>query len=382
VRSWVEQATHSRVFVSDVPFCTCQPDEADWIVERIVTKGQAKDGEILYNVKWHGFPSSANSWEPITNLQGCLDMVAQFNASTDALPEAHKEWQYLSAPVDRHGHYLASKAQVVKRTDLHGRVKRGRGGTGASRRTSHKRKSTSAAAAPPVGVDGAVPPRLAAAANAAVATASAAIALTVSAKAAMKRRQQRRSSSKSTESKRNGRKKQKVDSNSSAPILIADSSCEDDDDDDDDAGDARSPPLDDAPPDDDEALSPFASAAANALTGIPADKISAVAEAVRTLWKRQDAKQQQLKQQRRQTEKGKSKPHASKVVHSPAAASVSSVSSRDVSVGRPCKYCRQDLSRLKTSTREQHVSSCREEFAKRKQLTTGNTAGSTKKQRT
>jgi hypothetical protein len=32
-------------------------------------------------------------------LQGCLDMVAQFNASTGALPEAHKEWQYLSAPV-------------------------------------------------------------------------------------------------------------------------------------------------------------------------------------------------------------------------------------------------------------------------------------------
>jgi hypothetical protein len=97
------------VNICDVPFRAwqCQPDEADWIVERIVTKGQAKDGEILYNVKWHGFPSNANFWEPITNLQGCLDMVAQFNASTDALPEAHKEWQYLSAPVDRHGHFVS-----------------------------------------------------------------------------------------------------------------------------------------------------------------------------------------------------------------------------------------------------------------------------------
>ena len=36
-------------------------------------------GSALYRVKWHGWPSSANTWEPIQNLEECKDLIKEFH---------------------------------------------------------------------------------------------------------------------------------------------------------------------------------------------------------------------------------------------------------------------------------------------------------------
>lgn len=59
--------------------------EGVYQVEKIV--GQAMiNGIIHYRVKWQGFSSAEDTWEPVENLEGCNDLLAEFLAK-----EAEKE---------------------------------------------------------------------------------------------------------------------------------------------------------------------------------------------------------------------------------------------------------------------------------------------------
>lgn len=51
--------------------------EDTYIVEEVIDKRIHK-GKPEYFVKWEGFPSSQNTWEPKHHLNNCLDMIEEF----------------------------------------------------------------------------------------------------------------------------------------------------------------------------------------------------------------------------------------------------------------------------------------------------------------
>ena len=46
--------------------------------EKIIAERIVKGGATQYNVKWVGYESKHNTWEPLEHLAGCEDMVAEF----------------------------------------------------------------------------------------------------------------------------------------------------------------------------------------------------------------------------------------------------------------------------------------------------------------
>lgn len=54
--------------------------EDEYKVEKIVGKSII-DGEVHYEVKWLGYSSKENTWEPIENLDACHEMIKEFEKS-------------------------------------------------------------------------------------------------------------------------------------------------------------------------------------------------------------------------------------------------------------------------------------------------------------
>ena len=59
--------------------------EEEFIVERIVDK-TLKSGSPFYKVKWHGYPASECTWEPLEHLTNVQDLVADFELSQANAP--------------------------------------------------------------------------------------------------------------------------------------------------------------------------------------------------------------------------------------------------------------------------------------------------------
>lgn len=53
--------------------------ESEYEVEKIL-KTKMFGRQQRYWVKWKGYPSSQNTWEPLTNLQNCLEKLAEFQS--------------------------------------------------------------------------------------------------------------------------------------------------------------------------------------------------------------------------------------------------------------------------------------------------------------
>ncbi|XP_011309925.1 histone-lysine N-methyltransferase SUV39H2 isoform X1 [Fopius arisanus] len=58
-------------------------------VERILDK-KIKDGETLYYIKWKNWSSDHNTWEPVTNLTDCPELLDQFETDRTNLLEKFK----------------------------------------------------------------------------------------------------------------------------------------------------------------------------------------------------------------------------------------------------------------------------------------------------
>ena len=56
-------------------------DEGEWNVEAIVGC-DVIDGAVHYEVKWQGWPTSDNTWEPLENLTSCMELVEEFRSRT------------------------------------------------------------------------------------------------------------------------------------------------------------------------------------------------------------------------------------------------------------------------------------------------------------
>ena len=55
-----------------------EEEERDYVVEKILQKKLDAKGRALYLIKWEGFPSSDNTWEPIQNLVECDKKMQEF----------------------------------------------------------------------------------------------------------------------------------------------------------------------------------------------------------------------------------------------------------------------------------------------------------------
>jgi hypothetical protein len=48
-------------------------------VEKIVDK-KIEKGKVKYLVKWVGWDSKSNTWEPIKHLKNCMDLIDEYEA--------------------------------------------------------------------------------------------------------------------------------------------------------------------------------------------------------------------------------------------------------------------------------------------------------------
>jgi len=52
--------------------------EEEYQVETILDKKIGQSGQSLYYIKWMGWPESANTWEPVGSLDGCEEVLKEF----------------------------------------------------------------------------------------------------------------------------------------------------------------------------------------------------------------------------------------------------------------------------------------------------------------
>jgi len=57
-----------------------EEEEEEYIVEKVLNKRVNKGGKIEYYLKWKGFPSEENTWEPAANLN-CPELIEAYEAA-------------------------------------------------------------------------------------------------------------------------------------------------------------------------------------------------------------------------------------------------------------------------------------------------------------
>ncbi len=55
-----------------------------FIVEKVINK-KVENGKIYYLLKWKHYPDSANTWEPVENLN-CHDLVLEYEQAQHHMP--------------------------------------------------------------------------------------------------------------------------------------------------------------------------------------------------------------------------------------------------------------------------------------------------------
>ena len=58
--------------------------DEEYEVEAIVGK-RVKRGIVQYRVKWRGYDVSENTWEPVSNLRNCVDLIREYERAIERL---------------------------------------------------------------------------------------------------------------------------------------------------------------------------------------------------------------------------------------------------------------------------------------------------------
>src|SRR5699024_8695164 len=74
--------------------------EDEYYVEKVVSKKVVND-EVLYTVKWQGYPSSQNTDEQIDNLLGSLESIKEFEKRKKAEGEKPEKGRKKKSSVNR-----------------------------------------------------------------------------------------------------------------------------------------------------------------------------------------------------------------------------------------------------------------------------------------
>lgn len=120
-----------------------ESSEEEYVVEKIVDRRERK-GKIEYLLKWKGYDSSANTWEPKENLE-CPELIKAFeDTRTAAKKEGSKEKEKTKKP--KPSSTTGSGSSKRKDSDAENDSDAADGDDNASTK-SNKSKSTTTAAA-------------------------------------------------------------------------------------------------------------------------------------------------------------------------------------------------------------------------------------------
>ncbi|CAF0976436.1 unnamed protein product [Adineta ricciae] len=60
--------------------------QADYDVEKILSKRTNNKGQVYYLIKWKGYSSKDNTWEPETNVDNCQNLIQEFESRQSVRP--------------------------------------------------------------------------------------------------------------------------------------------------------------------------------------------------------------------------------------------------------------------------------------------------------
>ncbi|GAV89285.1 Chromo domain-containing protein [Cephalotus follicularis] len=72
-------------------------DDGYFEIEAIRRK-RVRKGQPQYLIKWRGWPETANTWEPLENLQSCSDVIEAFEESLQSVKSSRKRKRKHSGP--------------------------------------------------------------------------------------------------------------------------------------------------------------------------------------------------------------------------------------------------------------------------------------------
>ena len=49
-------------------------------IDQIKGKGKDESGQVVYLVKWQGYPDEESTWEPLCNLEGNEHLIQEFES--------------------------------------------------------------------------------------------------------------------------------------------------------------------------------------------------------------------------------------------------------------------------------------------------------------
>lgn len=56
-----------------------------YVVDTILDHKMGPKKALLYFVSWQGYATSQNTWEPVSNLDGCQDLVKEYHLKAKVL---------------------------------------------------------------------------------------------------------------------------------------------------------------------------------------------------------------------------------------------------------------------------------------------------------
>lgn len=84
--------------------------EVERILSKKVVKSKGRKRRVHYLIKWKGFNDFYNTWEPVSNLEGCRQMLFKFNRNANRRALIQTKNQALEQRISRYDYVEKSVA--------------------------------------------------------------------------------------------------------------------------------------------------------------------------------------------------------------------------------------------------------------------------------